>query len=59
MWLSSTVAAHLLKHAMIFFLVEIIGYNITNDELAQCKKKYHNSNYRQNTVPINLDYYKY
>ena len=58
MWLSSTVAAHLLKHAMIFFLIEIIGYNITNDELAQFKKIY-NSNYRQNIVPINLDYYKY
>ena len=44
----------------MIFLNEIIEYDITTKEPARFfKKSYSNSNYRQNTLPINLDDDKY
>ena len=52
------VAAHLLKHDMIFFFNEIIEYDITNEEPTRFKKVIMIC-YGQNTLQINLDNDKY
>ena len=44
---------------LCYFVNKIIEYDITNEELARFKKSNYNSNYRQNTLHINLDGDKY
>ena len=43
----------------MLFVYEIIKYNITNEESARFKKINYNSNYRQNTLAIDLKGDKY